>query len=186
MITAEEIHKLASTCAPGNSVLSLYLPVPLNPADLHTLPTTLTGLLGAAEAAASAAPGLSAADQSAVRRLVDARAREWLGHTVAIFASGRLGLLEAVPLPGRTSARCVLTARPHVRPLLALQQRFPRYLTVVVSRQHAWIFTAAGDETVTVARIHAPAAPHSHGSSGWPGPDSYRARQRATEQARRH
>jgi hypothetical protein len=185
MITAEEIEKLRSVRTLDGSVLSLYLPVPLNPSELRGLPALAGGLIDVAEASAGAPARVGAADRAAVRRLVEEAGREWLGHTLAIFASGQLGLLEAVPLACQLTGRCVIATRPHIRPLLEVLQRFPRYLAVIVSRQQAWVFAAAGDVADTIARTQAP-APRVTGAPGWPGPASYRARRRAIERARRH
>ena len=67
---------------------------------------------------------------------MEAGRRDCLGHTVAIFACGRLGLFEAMPLPLQLPGRGVLATRPYIRPLLAVLQRRPGYLVAIVDRQH--------------------------------------------------
>jgi peptide chain release factor subunit 1 len=188
MITAQDIEKLRSMRTADNSVLSLYVPVPLDPAELRGLPALATDLIDSAVAAAdhglhgqgSAASQVSAGDHDAVRNLLEAHAREWLGHTLAVFACGELGLLEMLPLPGQIAARGVLATRPHVRPLLEVLQRFPDYLVAIVGRQHGWLFSVTAGQVETIARPEAAAATaagtawkltaSTSGPSSWPRP----------------
>ena len=190
MITEQEIEKLRSLRAAEDSVLSLYLPVPLDPAGLRGLLALADDLIdAAARPPASPSPftgaRLAAADRAAVRSMVEASGREWLGHTVAIFACGPLGLLEAEMLPGQLPARGVIAARPHIRPLLAARQRHPGYLVAVIDRQHAWLFSVTGNEVETIARPQAPAV-RSHDFGGWYGLEARRVQQRIIQLARRH
>ena len=159
------------------------MPVPLDPAELRELPARAGDLI--ASAAASAAAQIHRADRDAVQQLVAARGRDWLGHTVAIFACGELGLLEALPLPGQVAERAVLATRPHVRPILAAIQRCPAYRVAVINRQHGWLLSIAGDSVET---IELPATPgvRSPGFGGWYGLESHRVQQRVTQLARRH
>lgn len=188
MITAQEIEKLRSIRAPQASVLSLFLPVPLDPAELRGLPALAGDLIDAAGAAASqprTATRAAAADREAVLAVVEAGQREWLGHTVAIFACTQLGLLEAMPLPGPLTGLGVISTRPYVRPLLVALERSPGYLVAIVDRQHAWLFSVTGDNVETIARRTAPAV-RSPGYGGWYGLQTRRVQQRAIQLARRH
>ncbi len=124
-------------------------------------------------------------DRRTVRAMLASRARDWLGHTVAIFTCGELGLAEAVPLPCRLQERAVLAARPHVRPLLAALQRCPAYRVVVVDRRHAWLFAVAGDD-ISAAALPPGEGVRSHGYSGWYGLEAYRVDERIIELARHH
>jgi len=178
MITRAEIDKLLGMSAAGPSLLSLYLRVPLDPAQLRELPARADELLGRPMQA-----GLP--ERDTVRQLLADHARDWLGHTIAIFACAELGLAEAIPLRGQLPERAVLAARPHVRPLLLAIQCGPPYLVVVVNRRHAWVLHVVGEE------IHAAALPdaegvRSHGFGGWYGLDSYRINQRVIELTRHH
>jgi Bacterial archaeo-eukaryotic release factor family 10 len=183
MIGPADVEKLRTIRAPEPAVLSLYLPVPLDPAELRELPARAGDLI--ASAAASAAAQIPGADRDAVQQLVAARGREWLGHTVAIFACAELGLLEALPLPGQVGERAVLATRPHVRPILAALQRCPGYRVAVINRQHGWLLSIAGDSVET---IEVPTTPgvRSRRFGGWYGLESYRFRQRVTQLARHH
>ena len=183
MIGPADVEKLRAICAPEPAVLSLYLPVPLDPAERRELPARAGDLI--ASAAASAAAPIPGADRDTVQQLVAAHGRDWPGHTVAIFACGELGLLEALPLPAPAGERAVLATRPHVRPILAALQRCPEYRIAVIDRQHGWLLSIAGDSVET---IDAPAARgvRSPRFGGWYGLDSYRIQQRVTELARHH
>ena len=124
-------------------------------------------------------------DRGAVRAKVAAHGRDWLGHSVAIFACADLGLLEALPLRCEVPERAVLAARPHIRPLLAALQRCPAYRVAVMDRRHAWVFAITGDEIETVTTSTAAGVP-SPGFGGWYGLDTYRVQQRMIELSRHH
>ena len=180
MISWAEADKLARMHAPELTVLSLYLTVPVDPAELRGLPARTSGLMAAAAdgSAGEECGRLRDEDRGAVRAKVAAHGRDWLGHSVAIFACADLGLLEALPLRCRVPERAVLAARPHIRPLLAALQRCPAYRVAVVDRRHAWVFAITGDEIETVTTSTAAGVP-SPGFGGWYGLDTYRVQQRA-------
>ena len=188
MISRAEVDKLLDVRAAGPSLLSLYVQVPLDPAELRGLPAHVGELF---ELAARDGPGVpaavrvGAADAEAVRGLLASRARDWLGHTVAIFACDELGLTEAIPLPCPLQERAVLAARPHVRPLLLAIQRCPAYRVAVVNRRHAWLFSIAGTE-ISAAALPPAEGVRSHGFGGWYGLEAYRVNERIMQLARHH
>ncbi len=120
-----------------------------------------------------------------VRRLLEDRARDWLGHCVAIFLCGPAGLAEAIPLPSGLGEQAVFGPGPHVRPLLVALQRQPAYRVAVVDRRHAWLFAVAGDRIDTVTRPAA-ASVRSPRYGGWYGLESYRVDERIAELTHRH
>jgi Bacterial archaeo-eukaryotic release factor family 10 len=183
MMSPADVEKLRTIRAPEPTILSLYLPVPLDPAQLRELPARTGELI--ASAASRAAAQIPRADRDTVQQLVAARGRNWLGHTVAIFTCSDLGMLEALPLPGWIAERAVLATRPHVRPILAAIQRCPAYRVAVIDRRHGWLLSIAGDSVET---IELPAADdiRSRGFGGWHGRESRRVQQRVTLLARRH
>ena len=188
MISRAEVDKLLSVCADGPTVLSLYLWVPLDPAALRGLPARAGELFALAARDGPGTPGVirvQAEDRRAVRGLLAAHARDWLGHTVAIFACGQLGLAETITLPCHLQERAVLATRPHVRPLLLAIQRCPAYRAVVVDRRHAWLFHACGEHIESTALPPAPGL-RSHGFSGWYGLQAYRVNERIIQLARQH
>ncbi|HEY1345390.1 MAG TPA: hypothetical protein VGF54_10425 [Streptosporangiaceae bacterium] len=188
MISRAEVDKLMSVRADGPSVLSLYLWVPLDPAALRALPARADELFALAARDVPGAPGVirvPAGERRAVRSLLAAHARDWLGHTVAIFACRQLGLAEALPLPCRLQERAVLATRPHVRPLLLAIQRCPAYRAVVVDRNHAWLFQVTGEHIESTALPSAQGL-RSHGYSGWYGLQAHRVNERIIQLTRQH
>jgi len=181
MISPAEAEKLRTIHAPEPAILSLYLPVPLDPAQLQELPARAGELI--ASAASGAAAQIRRADWEAVLQLVASRCRDWPAHTVAIFSCGELGLLEAVTLPGRVAERAVLATRPHVRPILAAIQRCPAYRVAVIDQRHGWLLSIVGD-SVETTELPAADGIHSPGFGGWYGLESRRVQQRVTELAR--
>jgi hypothetical protein len=172
MISHADVEKLRSIRAPGPTVLSLYLPVPMDPVGVPGLTAQAEDLM--AGAGAGRPDGVSIAkvgqaDRAAVLGALAAHGRDWLGHTVAFFACQQLALFETLPLPCVLPGRAVLATRPHVRPLLAAKQRCPDYLVAIISRRHAWVLSVSGNRAETVARqtgkVRAAAAPAA--GPGW-------------------
>ncbi len=182
MITLEEVEKLRSIHSDEPVILSLYLPVPLDPAGLRNLPAVARELIESAFAQAGRESG---PDRDAVAALVAAHARDWLGHTAAIFACGGLGLREVVLLPGGHVGHAVLGRAPCVRPLLAAVQRSPAHLIAVVDRRHAWLLSVTAGHAETIMRTEAPSA-GPPGFGGWQGRDSYRVQHRMIQHDRHH
>jgi hypothetical protein len=190
MISSTYVDKLLSLRTRGPSLLSLYLWIPLDPAELRELPARADELYALAAhdgsgAGAGGQVGVGPAEREMVRALLTARARSWMGHTVAIFACAELGLREAVPLPIRLQERAVLASRPHIRPLLLAIQRCPSYRVVVANRRHAWLFSITGGDIRSTALPEAK-GPRSHGFSGWYGLDAYRVNERIINLAHQH
>lgn len=187
MITESDVKKLRSVRAAGPSVLSLYMWVPVDLPALASLPARADELLGVAVAGMDSRRVLREcrAERQAVRALLEEHAREWMGHTAAIFAGSEVGLAEAFPLPCQLPDRAVLAVRPHVRPLLVALQRCPAFHVAVVDRQHAWIFRVAGTQIEMLAHPVA-AGMRSAGFGGWYGLESYRVGERISQLARHH
>lgn len=185
MISYADVEKLRGMRAPGPVLLSLYLPVPLDPAGLRGLAARANDLVSAVGPADGSTAGVSRADREAVLDALAAHGRQWLGHTVAFFGYAEIGLFEAVPLPCALPERAVLAARPHVRPLLVAMQRCPDYLVAVADRRHAWVLSVSGTRVQTVARQSEP-GPRSPGFGGWYGLESHRIQQRIIQLGRHH
>jgi len=188
MISYADVEKLRSMRAPEPVVLSLYLPVPLDPAGVRGLAAEAGDLM--ARAGADGTDGASIAkvghaDRDGVLDALAVHGRDWLGHTVAFFACGELGLFEALPLPCALAERAVLATRPHVRPLLAALQRCPDYRVAITDRRHAWVLSVSGDQVETVAR-QSVEGPRSPGFGGWYGLETHRVQQRIIQLGRHH
>ena len=188
MISRAEVDKLLEVRAPGPWLLSLYVQLPLDPAELRGLPAHVGELFALAARDGPGVPAavrVGAAEARAVRGLLASHARDWLGHTVAIFACAELGLAEAMPLPCQLQERAVLATRPHVRPVLLAIQRCPAYRVAVVDRRHTWLFSIAGGQ-ISTAALPLAEGMRSHGFSGWYGLEAHRVNERIIQLARHH
>jgi hypothetical protein len=188
MITHAEVERLLRVRAADSSVLSLYLQVPLGPPALRVLPARADDLLAAARSAAAEGRDVAQArdeSRAIARRMLEIHAREWLGHTIAIFACPGPRLARTFVLPGTFEERAVFATRPHVRPLLLARQRFPDCCAVVVDQQHAWVFRMTGQRIDVLAL---PGAAGADGSSfgGWYGLEARRVNERVIQLARHH
>ena len=174
MITYADVEKLLATRSEDPPVLSLYMEMPLDLPALRGLPARAGELLNSAAGGPCGPDGphaerALAEARQAVRRILEDSARDWLGHCVAIFICGPVGLAEAIPLPAGLGEQAVFGPRPHVRPLLVALQRHPAYRVAVVNRRHAWLFAVAGDriDTVTHRRQRACAARDTAAGTAW-------------------
>lgn len=183
MIILADARKLGAVRTLDPGVLSMYLTVPLDPAELRGLPVRVDELIAEAENVGSG--HVADEDRSLVREKLDISVREWLGRSVAVFACAGAGLFESFRLPCRVPDRAVLGTTPHVRPLLAAVQRCPAYRVAVVDRKHARLFHVAGDETEAVTAPVA-ASVRDTGFGGWDGLQAYRVQHRAARLARQH
>jgi len=129
------------------SVLSLYLGVPADPAELHGLLARTHGLIALA--------GGGPAEEEEAGRLIEGHGRDWLGQTAAIFVAGQDGgRSEAFSLPCQLPDRAVLAQRPHVRPLLVALQRCPAYYVAVVDTLAAWLLRVQADQVSELEHDH--------------------------------
>lgn len=166
-------------------MLSLYLSIPLDLAEHRALPARIRQLIKSAAVAPRGAPKVRDSDVNAVTSLVAERSHDWLGHTVAIFASADIGMLEAMPLPGPAAEQSFVGDRPQVRPLIAALQRAPDYRVALVDVQRAWVFAIKNESIETVAERTGPGV-RKTGFAGWYGLEAYRIQQRVLELSRQH
>jgi peptide subunit release factor 1 (eRF1) len=188
VIDAAGVTRLLGLRAPDHRIVSVYLTVPLDPAQRRGMPAHLDEVLAQGHNASDDGAAWASARRSelpAIRREVGTHAHEWLGHSVAIFASSKLRLLETIPLRGQVRERAVIGARPYVRPLLAELQRCPCYAVAVVDRRHAWMFRVSGESISPVDHVQSQTV-GSKRFGGWHGFQSYRNDQRARKLARQH
>lgn len=188
MITHADAERLLRVRAVDSSVLSLYLQVPLGPPALRGLPARADDLLAAARPAVAAGRDVARAraeSRTIARRMLEIHAREWLGHTVAIFACPGPRLARTFVLPGTFEERAVFATRPHVRPLLLARQRSPDCCAVVVDQQHAWVFRIAG-ERIDILALPATAGAGRPSFGGWYGLEARRMNERVIQLARHH
>lgn len=138
MITLAEVQKLGRVHAVEPIVLSVYLNVPRSPAQLPGLPARVDELVAAAERDAGR---LREEDRRSARDEAALAGPDWPGHPLAIFTCAEVGLLEVVGLPespsGTMPERVVLGIRPHIRPLLAALQPYPRSAAEILAEPAA-------------------------------------------------
>ena len=147
MITLAEVEKLGRVHTVEPTVLSVYLNVPLSPAELPGLSDRVGELVAAAARTAGRSGRLREEDRRSARDEAALAGPGWLGHPVAIFACAEVGLLEVIGLPaarpGAWPERAVLGIRPHVRPVLAALQPSPR-LAAEILAEPAGALSAVG------------------------------------------
>jgi peptide subunit release factor 1 (eRF1) len=188
VIDAAGVRRLLRIRAPDPRIVSVYVTVPLDPAQRRGLPAHLDEVLARGNSVSDDGDAWASARRSelpAIRQELSTHAHEWLGRSVAIFACAKLRLLETIPLRGHVRDRAVIGTRPYIRPLLAELQRCPCYAVAVVDRRHAWLFRVSG-ETITPEDHVQSQTVGSKKFGGWHGFQSYRNDQRARKLARQH
>ncbi len=187
MIDSAGITRLLGIRAPGHGIVSVYLNVPLDPAQRRGMTAHLDDVIAAGQASGPAEAWAKARRQEVpdIAQLVITHASQWLGHGVAIFACHALGLLEAIPMRGQVAERAVIARRPYVRPLLAELRRSPCYLAAVADRRHAWLFRVSADGIGEGEHLQSQTV-GSRRFGGWHGFQAYRNDQRARKLARQH
>jgi peptide subunit release factor 1 (eRF1) len=188
MVDAKDVTELLGVHAPGSSVVSVYLDVPLDPAGLRGIPARLDDLFASAwhePGGGEAVERARRAELPAIRDIVALRAREWPRHAVAIFASRDLGLMKAIPLRNQAAERAVVAARPYVRPLLAELRRSPCYAVAVVDRRYAWLYRVTGERIEWLTDVESRTV-RSRRFGGFRGFQTYQVEQRARNLAREH
>jgi hypothetical protein len=176
MITFAEVKKLAAVHVAEPTLLSMYLAVPLDPAQLRELPARASELL---------AGRLGDADRERVLAKVAALGKDWLGHGLAIFYCSGTGLSGIYQIPSHPRECAMLGTRPHIRPLLAAIQASPAYWVAVVDRRRAWVLAIDWDGIATVADTAAVTMP-SPSFGGWYGLEAHRVHERVVQLSRRH
>jgi peptide chain release factor subunit 1 len=188
MIDTAGVTRLLGIRARDHGIVSVYLTVPLDPAQRRGMPAHLDDVLAQSIGSGSDAQAWAHARRfeiPAIRREVKAHAHEWVGRSVAIFGYARRGLLEAIPLRGHVRERAVVSGRPYVRPLLAELQRCPSYAVAVVNRRHGWLYRVTGEGIEAAGHVESPTV-RSKRFGGWNGIQAYRSDQRARRLARQH
>jgi hypothetical protein len=188
MIDAAGVTRLLGIRARDRGIVSVYLTVPLDPAQRRGMPAHLDDVLAQSMSAGGDAQAwvlARRAEMPAIRRVVSAHAHEWRGRSVAIFTCTALRLLEAIPLRGNVRERAVISSRPYIRPLLAELRRCPSYAVAVVDRRNGWLFRVSGAGIEAAGHVESPTV-GSKRFGGWNGLATYRNDQRARRLARQH
>jgi len=183
-ITKTVTDDLRGLLVPNTTVISLYLNVPLDLAEHRGLLTRARELIKAAQGGPPTGHA-AGSDVESITGLISDRSQDWLGRTVAIFACGEVGLLQAIPLRGPAADRAILSNRPYTRPLLTALQRHPDYQIAVLDTKHAWILSVHDDDVDMLFERTGPDLPSS-AFAGWAGLEAHRMQRRILNLSKQH
>jgi peptide chain release factor subunit 1 len=169
----DQLRALAELRLDRPVVLSLYLN--LDPSQFATPParkSSIHSLLDEAERRVRDRNGLSHEDKVALQASLE-RARAFLendlpsdgAHALAVFASERNDLFEALKLPRAVPNRVAIGHSPLVGPLARIAQR-ERWCVTLVNRRDARILRGGPDGLREVERIHDDVH-GQHDQGGW-------------------
>jgi peptide chain release factor subunit 1 len=169
----DQLRSLAELRLDRPVVLSLYLN--LDPSQFATPParkTSVRSLIDEAERRLRERNGLTHDDKTALQASLE-RASDFLenelpsdgAHGLAVFASEREGLFEALKLPRAVPNRVAIGHSPLVGPLAKLARR-ERWCLALVNRRDARIFRGSPDGLREVEQIHDDVF-GQHDQGGW-------------------
>jgi peptide chain release factor subunit 1 len=169
----DQLRSLAELRLDRPIVLSLYLN--LDPSQFATPParkTSVRSLIDEAERRLRERNGLSQEDKTALQSSLE-RASAFLendlpsdgAHGLAVFASERNDLFEALKLPRSVPNRVAIGHSPLVGPLAKLARR-ERWCLALVNRRDARIFRGSPDGLREVQQIHDEVF-GQHDQGGW-------------------
>ena len=169
----DQLRSLAELRLDRPIVLSLYLN--LDPSQFATPParkTSVRSLIDEAERRLRERNGLSQEDKAALQSSLE-RASAFLendlpsdgAHGLAVFASERNDLFEALKLPRSVPNRVAIGHSPLVGPLAKLARR-ERWCLALVNRRDARIFRGSPDGLREVQQIHDEVF-GQHDQGGW-------------------
>jgi len=187
-VVVDRLLRLEAADAP---VLSVYLSIPPDPGEIRGVEARFNSLLTPARETVGSEE-LSHSERESLRHdtervlAVGKRARELLGHTVAVFACKGAGLYEELVLPRRVRDRVVVGPTPYVRPLLAVLDESHRYCVAVVDRENAWIYEFFMGELEDASHFRGEGLRQPNYAGGWQGYREHRVHDKAELLARRH
>jgi hypothetical protein len=169
----DQLRSLAELRLDRPVVLSLYLN--LDPSQFATPParkTSVRSLIDEAERRVRERNGLTHDDKMTLQATLE-RATAFLendlpsdgAHALALFASERTGLFEALKLPRAVPNRVAIGHSPLVGPLARLARR-ERWCVTLVNRRDARIFRGGPDGLREVQQIHDDVS-GQHDQGGW-------------------
>src|SRR5215213_7651142 len=165
----DQLRQLAELRLDRPVILSLYLN--LDPSEFATPParkTSVRSLVDEAERRLRERNGLSHEDKTALERATDFLEKSLPSdgaHALAVFASERNNLFEALKLPRTVPNRVAIGHSPLVGPLARIARR-ERWCVTLVNRRDARIFRGGPDGLREVERIHDDVS-GQHDQGGW-------------------
>jgi peptide chain release factor subunit 1 len=190
MLTAQTIDRVTQFDGGGLPVLSLYVPIPVDPAARMGLHSRVNSLLddvrqlGKSDGSLERAAALSLRED--VQR-VDAAAADdhWAPAAVAVFSCSGAGLFVEIRLPRWLDDRVLVDTTPWVRPMRAILDEYHRYCVAVLDATDAHLWELYLGEMVEARRVHDPGLRKAD-YAGWHGVEEHRVRNRAENLAKLH
>jgi hypothetical protein len=185
--TARRARALLRLRAAGQGVVSVYLTMPLDPAERRGLPSRVRALQAEVEEearrvrpATDPTPALDA-----VGEVLLGGERRFLGRGRAVIAALDQEVFEDLQLPQQVPDLALLGDHPYVRPLLAAVERSPMVHVAVADRRYAWLFQADACGIIPVTWLEGDQG-RSRSFGGWYGLEEYRVRRSAEQRLQRH
>lgn len=191
MVDPDVVDRLLHFTGSDALVLSVYVSVPADPGEIRGVEARFSSLLNPARDMVNS-DELSHNERESLRHDVERvlavgrRARELLGHTVAVFACQAGDLYEELVLPRRVRDRAVVDTTPYLRPLLAVLDESHRYCVAVVDKEHAWIYEFFMGDLEDASRVRGRVLRQPNFAGGWQGYQEHRVHDRAEQLVRRH
>lgn len=191
MTDAGLLDRLLQFRSPDAPVLSVYVGVPPDPAEVRGFESRLHSLIKPVREHANSEM-LSHYGRESLRddinRVLELknRAHEFHGRGVAAFACRQGDLYEEVVLPRRVRDRVEVDETPYLRPLLGVLDASHRYCVAVVDREKAWLYEFFMGELEDATKLRDRALRKPRYAGGWQGYKEHTVRDKVELLARRH
>ncbi len=187
MLTAETVDRIVRFDGEDLPVLSLYVPVDIDPGNRERLAGRVSSLLDSIDALArdpSAEHAVRMSVRADMERIREAVVTEhWRPGGMAIFACSGRDLYDKIPLPRRVRDRVMVDTRPYARPLLAVLDEYHRTCVAVVDKTSARFWEIYQDEMREAGKLRDPVLRKSNYAAGLA---EDRVRNKADELTKRH
>ncbi len=167
MVSREELRELEEITAGEHYYVSLYLNVdPItNPKGEYI--THLKNLIKEAEENTPKEIYKSIkGDIERIESYIVTNKREFK-RALVIFSSGMTGLWRIYHLSVPVKNQLVIDMTPCIEPLLDLIDNYPRYLVLIIDKEHGRVFIVQQSEIMEYAMVHTPDVPGKHKKGGW-------------------
>ena len=157
-VTSEDIRRIIGLHGSGLPVVSLYVKIPVDPADRGELPGRVRSLLADVREVAkdkSVEHDARMSLRNDLERIEEAFQRpEWPGtRAVAVFACSGRDIFEEIELPRPVRERAVLDETAYVRPLLAVLDEYRRCCVVLIDSAVTQVWELYQDDLREVRTI---------------------------------
>jgi peptide subunit release factor 1 (eRF1) len=191
VIDSEVVARLLHFRSQEAPVLSAYAGIPPDPDEVRGFESRLHSLLKPVRELADS-DALGHYPRESLRHDIDRvlalreRAREFVGHGIAVFTCEQEGLYEEVEFPRRVRDRVEVDETPYLRPLLAVLDESHRYCVAVVDREKAWLYEFYMGQLEDATKVRGRALRRPNYAGGWQGYKEHTVHDKAELLARRH